>query len=91
MGSIGEYTVVASAKRGVRGTFSDDDDELEEVRPLVKGSGRFFSSLAGEDSQLTIPHFGKSLILTEHSDIRKLKSIEIYKSIAGPFSKSGST
>ena len=52
LGWIGEYTVVASAKRGVRGTFSDDaDDELEKVRSLVKGSGRFFSSVAGEDCQ----------------------------------------
>lgn len=43
-GSIGEYTVVASAKRGVRGTLSEDaDDELEDVRSLVRAEGRFFS------------------------------------------------
>ena len=49
LGSIGEYTVVASAKRGVRGTLSDvSDDMLDVVRSLVKGVGRFFS-LNAED------------------------------------------
>jgi len=42
-GSIGEYTVVASAKRGVRGTRSDDSDTVEAVRSLDKGVGRLFS------------------------------------------------
>jgi hypothetical protein len=44
VGSTGEYTVVASANRGVRGIFSDasDDDELDDVRSRDKGSGRFF-------------------------------------------------
>lgn len=36
--------MVASANRGVRGTFSDvSDDMLDDVRSLVKGVGRFFS------------------------------------------------
>lgn len=43
LGSIGEYTVVASAKRGVRGTFSDDSDMVDAVRSLVKGVGRLLS------------------------------------------------
>lgn len=46
--STGEWTDVASAKRGVRGTLSElSDDELEEVpvRLCVKlrAAGRFFS------------------------------------------------
>jgi hypothetical protein len=49
LGSIGEYTVVASANRGVLGTFKDaSDDMLDIVRSLVKGVGRFFSLDAGE-------------------------------------------
>ncbi len=44
LASIGEYTVVASAKRGVRGTLSEvSDEELDDVRSRVNGSGRFFS------------------------------------------------
>ena len=44
LASIGEYTVVASAKRGVRGTLSEvSDEELDEVRSRDNGSGRFFS------------------------------------------------
>jgi len=44
LGSIGEYTVVASAKRGVLGTLSDDaEEELDEARSRDKGVGRFFS------------------------------------------------
>lgn len=43
---MGEYTVVASAKRGVRGTLSDDTEPAEDLRSLDKeldnGSGRFF-------------------------------------------------
>lgn len=47
MASIGEYTEVASANRGVRGTLSDaSDDELDDVRSRVKGAGRFLSLLA---------------------------------------------
>jgi len=41
--------VVASAKRGVRGTLSeptdDSDDEDDDVRTLTKGVGLFFSSI----------------------------------------------
>lgn len=41
LSSIGEYTVVASANRGVRGTFSEEDDddvdELLEDRGFVRG------------------------------------------------------
>lgn len=44
--SIGEYTVVASAKRGVRGALSDCSEELDDVRSRVKGSGAFLSSSA---------------------------------------------
>jgi hypothetical protein len=41
---MGEYTEVASANRGVRGTFSDvSEDEIEDVRSLDKGVGRFSS------------------------------------------------
>jgi len=40
--SIGEYTVVASAKRGVRGTLRDVSDDEVDVRSRAKGSGRFF-------------------------------------------------
>ncbi len=40
---MGEYTVVASAKRGVRGTLSDDTEPAEDLRSLDNGSGRFFS------------------------------------------------
>ena len=49
LASIGEYTVVASAKRGVRRTFSDasDDDELNDDRSRDKGSGRFCWLYAG--------------------------------------------
>jgi hypothetical protein len=52
-GSTGEYTVVASANRGVRGIFSDasDDDELDDVRSRDKGSGRFFWLYAGQMDQ----------------------------------------
>lgn len=44
LSSTGEYTVVASANRGVRGTLSEDaedavDESLEE-RGLVRGGGR---------------------------------------------------
>ncbi len=42
LASIGEYTVVASAKRGVRGTLSEVSEELDDVRSRDKGSGRFF-------------------------------------------------
>ena len=55
LGSIGEYTVVASAKRGVRGTFSDADDDPEELvedRSRLNGSGRFFSLSADNLSVL---------------------------------------
>ncbi len=49
LGSTGECTVVASAKRGVRGTLSDvSDDMLDVVRCLVKGDGLFFSLDAEE-------------------------------------------
>lgn len=47
LGSIGEYTAVASAKRGVRGTFSDDSDTVDCVRSLLNGVGRLFSVMAG--------------------------------------------
>lgn len=43
LASMGEYTVVASAKRGVRGTLSDDTEDSDVPRSLDKGSGRFFS------------------------------------------------
>lgn len=44
LASIGEYTVVASAKRGVRGAFvSCSSEELDDVRSRVNASGRFFS------------------------------------------------
>lgn len=48
LGSIGECTVVASAKRGVRGVrqaLSEDspDEELEDRRSMVRAVGRFFS------------------------------------------------
>ena len=47
LSSTGEYTVVASANRGVRGTLSEavDVEELDGLRSLVvvNGSGRFFS------------------------------------------------
>jgi hypothetical protein len=46
--SIGEYTVVASAKRGVRGALRDCSEELDEVRSRAKGSDRFFSSSTDE-------------------------------------------
>lgn len=43
LASIGEYTVVASAKRGVRGTLREvSEEELDDVRSRDKGSGRFF-------------------------------------------------
>jgi hypothetical protein len=48
--SMGEWTVVASAKRGVRGPLSDaadeenDDSESELVFLITRGAGRFFSS-----------------------------------------------
>jgi hypothetical protein len=49
LGSIGEYTVVASAKRGVLGTLNDVSDAmLDLVVSLVRGVGRFFSLNAGE-------------------------------------------
>lgn len=35
--------MVASANRGVRGIFSDDPEEEEDVRSRDKASGRFFS------------------------------------------------
>lgn len=45
VGPMGESTDVASAKRAVRGVFSDVVvDELEDVRDLVMTWGRFFSS-----------------------------------------------
>ena len=40
---MGEYTVVASANRGVRGTLREASEELDDVRSRVNGSGRFFS------------------------------------------------
>lgn len=47
LSSIGEYTVVASANRGVRGTLSEDVDESVDdvlgVRSRVRGVGRLFS------------------------------------------------
>jgi hypothetical protein len=48
LSSIGEYTVVASANRGVRGTLSEDVDEESAddvlgVRSRVRGVGRLFS------------------------------------------------
>jgi hypothetical protein len=45
---MGEYTVVASAKRGVRGTLSDDTEPAEDLRSLDNGSGRFLSPGAEE-------------------------------------------
>ncbi len=47
-GSTGEYTVVASANRGVRGTLSEASEELDDVLSRVNASGRFFSSKAEE-------------------------------------------
>jgi hypothetical protein len=41
--SMGECTVVASAKRGVRGILRDDADEELDVRSRCRGSGLFFS------------------------------------------------
>lgn len=46
LGSIGEYTVVASANRGVRGAFSDVSETVDAVRSLLKGVGRLFSFMA---------------------------------------------
>lgn len=44
LGSIGECTAVASAKRGVLGTLSEVSEAmLDLVVCLVKGVGRFFS------------------------------------------------
>lgn len=44
LSSIGEYTVVASANLGVRGTLSDESDEAVdeslEDRGFVRGGGR---------------------------------------------------
>jgi len=52
LGSMGEYTVVASTKRGVLGTLSDDaDEELDEARSRDKGVGRFFSLIADPNCQ----------------------------------------
>jgi hypothetical protein len=49
VGSMGEYTAVASAKRGVLGTLSDVSDAmLDLVVSLVKGVGRLFSLSAEE-------------------------------------------
>ena len=49
LASIGEYTVVASANRGVLGTLSDASDAiLDRVVSLVKGAGRPFSFKAEE-------------------------------------------
>lgn len=57
MGSMGEWTAVASAKRGVLGGLASDedvdDDEFEDVEPAdivragvrLRAVGRFFSSL----------------------------------------------
>lgn len=61
--SIGEYTVVASAKRGVRGGLMDESDELDDVRSLVviRGAGRFFSCAA----------FGDILMVTKLKNKRK--------------------
>lgn len=45
---MGEYTEVASANRGVRGTLSEDsEDDVESCRSRVKGEGRFLSLFAG--------------------------------------------
>jgi hypothetical protein len=44
LASMGEYTVVASANLGVRGTLSDDTDASDDfLSRCCKGSGRFFS------------------------------------------------
>lgn len=45
LSSMGEYTDVASANLGVRGTLSEiSDEEEEDVRSRVRGAGRFFPS-----------------------------------------------
>jgi hypothetical protein len=46
LASMGEYTVVASAKRGVRGTLRDVTDVSEDFLSLDNGSGLFFSFVA---------------------------------------------
>jgi hypothetical protein len=50
-GSMGEYTAVASANRGVRGGLNEDSldniDDSEPVlvlRSIISADGRFFSS-----------------------------------------------
>lgn len=43
---MGEYTEVASANRGVRGTLSEvSEDEVESFRSRVNGVGRFLSKV----------------------------------------------
>jgi hypothetical protein len=44
LSSMGEYTEVASANLGVRGTLSDISEDEEDLRSRVKGVGRFFPS-----------------------------------------------
>ena len=46
LGSMGELTEVASAKRAVRGVFNDSpDEELEDVRDRTSTRGSFSSPL----------------------------------------------
>lgn len=46
LGSIGELTEVASAKRAVRGVFKErPDEELDDVRVRTRTRGSFSSSL----------------------------------------------
>ena len=57
-GSIGEYTVVASAKRGVLGTLSESreesDERLADVRVRTSGGGRLLSVMAEMVSALLL-------------------------------------
>lgn len=46
VGSIGEYTEVASANRGVRGTLREESDEEVDVRGFKNSTGRLLSSCA---------------------------------------------
>ena len=59
---------MASAKRGVRGTFSESDssdDELADVRFRVKGVGLFFSSIAVAAVRiLTVARIAYMVLLT---------------------------
>jgi hypothetical protein len=80
---MGEYTVVASANRGVRGGLSEDSfediDEPESVldlRSITSGAGRFFSSsiLLGLASIPKITWHGLSLTKT-HIDVMKERMI----------------